>query len=775
MGLCCGGDRVIRHSVDDVLHPSESQPLKFDPDFKGPLSKRSCTDIPCLFLFFAFLVCWGGVAYYAFLKGDLDRLLVPTDSAGLKCGVDSVVQHEPYLVFFDISECAKYDVPLYGCKTPQVCVSQCPAEEFTFLAEMCNANSLETIRSKLICDRLVQKDQLNCNDIQTHIDRGRCAKYYLKSVPFAKRCISNLPDTECPYIPSRVLKQYQLTPVPSARSEVTNVGQNSTRSGKQLSAAIRQDCANQRRLGRQLLVERMTKLQSYFARYVDNVLSQVTNDTRVHQTGQMVVEDILETWRLVIVILVASLLVSLIFITMLRWIAKPMVWISILGVIAALCYGVYYSYDQYQYISKHPVENHVNVSPNLSSLIQSWFKSDQTWLWILIILAIILVVLLLVILVLRKRIVIAIALVKEGSKAVSAIFSTVFFPVIPWALHILVIVFAVTVGLYLASIGDPLHRVYGLNTSVSCVCENGYKDGDVCSPTTFNEFCHNTAMRGDRAARCMDAACHFQEINSPTEVGYFHAINVVGFFWGICFISAFGEMVLAFTFATWYWTFRKKDLRFFVLTTGFLRTLCYHLGTLAFGSLIIAICKIIRAVLEYIDHKLRKYDNGVVKAVLCLCKCCFWCLESFLKFLNTNAYIMCAIHGKNFCSSAKDAFSLLARNVLRVIALDKVTGFLFFLSKLLLACGMAAVTYSIFDSGITKQLHYPFVPAILVFVGTYVIASVFFSVYSVAVDTLFLCFLEDCERNDGTPEKPYYMSKSLMKILGKKQKFVAAR
>jgi hypothetical protein len=28
-----------------------------------------------------------------------------------------------------------------------------------------------------------------------------------------------------------------------------------------------------------------------------------------------------------------------------------------------------------------------------------------------------------------------------------------------------------------------------------------------------------------------------------------------------------------------------------------------------------------------------------------------------------------------------------------------------------------------------------------------------------AVDTLFLCFLEDLERNDGTPERPYYMSK----------------
>jgi len=30
--------------------------------------------------------------------------------------------------------------------------------------------------------------------------------------------------------------------------------------------------------------------------------------------------------------------------------------------------------------------------------------------------------------------------------------------------------------------------------------------------------------------------------------------------------------------------------------------------------------------------------------------------------------------------------------------------------------------------------------------------------------------VEDSERNDGSPEKPYYMNKSLKKILGKKNK-----
>lgn len=212
------------------------------------------------------------MAYYALHNGDLDRLLVPTDSNGLKCGVDSEVQNEPYLVFFDISECAKYDVPLYGCKTPQVCVRECPTEDFHIDSQVCNANTVINIRSKLICDHNVRKDQLSCDDIRSYIERGRCAKYYLKSVPFAKRCISNLPDTECPYIPPKVLAQYQLAPLSPQDS----------RSGKQLSAAMR-DCANQRRLGRELLVERMSKLQSYFSRYVNNLLSHVTNDTSVHQ------------------------------------------------------------------------------------------------------------------------------------------------------------------------------------------------------------------------------------------------------------------------------------------------------------------------------------------------------------------------------------------------------------------------------------------------------------------------------------------------------------
>lgn len=40
------------------------EPILYDRKFKGPLSKRSCTDIPCLIIFLAFLGAWGYIAAY---------------------------------------------------------------------------------------------------------------------------------------------------------------------------------------------------------------------------------------------------------------------------------------------------------------------------------------------------------------------------------------------------------------------------------------------------------------------------------------------------------------------------------------------------------------------------------------------------------------------------------------------------------------------------------------------------------------------------------------
>ncbi|XP_037044640.1 choline transporter-like 2 isoform X3 [Bradysia coprophila] len=720
MGCCCCGDNDSVHNREFSELP-QSEPLTYDKNFKGPLSKRSCTDVICLLIFIAFLACWGVVGYYAIKNGDPDRLLVPTDSQGLKCGVDSEVISKPYLVFFNLERCIDPLVPINGCPTPQVCVEKCPDSIFIYDQSTCSASNLESIKSKLICNRNVDIRTIqSCTAITDLINSDYCASWYLPSESLSRRCV-----------PFRVDR----TTIQEIQSQIN--------------------------------------LQwADFVKAVDNIgiLANINGE------GQKIVEDIISSKWHILVALIIAMVCSLILIAMMRWLAAPLLWLSIIGVLVMLGFATFYSVTKFIQLRDNPVE--VMGGYNIASLVNEYLAKKETWLVLSIISGVVLLIIFLIVIFLRKRIVIAIALVKEGSKAVSSTLTTIFFPIFPWVFQLLVIAFAVTVGLYLASVGTQVHTVVGLDTN--CVCSGPaatYVNGGVCDPRTFSENCHPTSAVLSRFLRqsndnpCAKAACHFKKIDNPYFIRYFHAWNFVGFFWAVFFVSAFGEMVLAATFATWYWTFHKSDVPYFTLTLGLGRTVRYHLGTLAFGSLIVAICRMIRVGLEYLDHKLKKYDNAFVKAILCCMKCFFWCLEKFLKFINKNAYIMCAIHGKNFCGSAKDAFNLLMRNVLRVFALDKVTDFLFFLSKLLITLGMGASVYFYLESEInTHRLHYNYVPVAIVMIGTYLIATVFFGVYSMAVDTLFLCFLEDCERNDGSAERPYFMSSGLMKILGKKNK-----
>jgi len=281
-----------------------------------------------------------------------------------------------------------------------------------------------------------------------------------------------------------------------------------------------------------------------------------------------------------------------------------------------------------------------------------------------------------------------------------------------------------------------------------------------------------------------DSKTHPMGEEPPHDYGYAHydqhrdyswmqMINVFGLYWGLFFFSAFGELVLAGVFAEWYWSNNKSYMPSCTLGSAIWNAAVFHLGTIAFGSLILAIIRTIRTILEYAEKKCKKFNNDLTRCLLKCCQCCLWCLEKFMRFLNRNAYIMCAVKSTNFCTSAKDAFNLLMRNLVRVVVLDSVVDFLLFLGKIVIVLLTGAVSYLAFAGHIPDivdqlpSLNYIYTPVVCIVIGSYCIASSFFGVYNMAVDTLFLCFLEDLERNDGSAERPYSMSTSLQKILGK--------
>ncbi|XP_075150087.1 choline transporter-like 2 [Haematobia irritans] len=797
---------MARDDMDDV-DTKYGKRLTHERNYKAPLwRKRSCTDVPCLLVFLVFLGAWVFIAQYALRNGDLNKLVVPTDSFNKKCGIDSGVLDKKYLFFFNLDKCLDPLVPITGCPTPQICVSQCPKE--TFIWDIMKKQMSEAeLKSRMICLTDADKNALrNVDDMQKAIDEERCARWYIKSAPFLNRCMWEFSAKTCEFIPSFLLQRSQrdLTnpkALTSAPIDIRNedqlqalaltmfpeaqalVGQNVDPKLASVNEEPNSQCSRRETV----IKEKMLQTDTRLSKFIGNIVVHFTNGTHEAQrVGDNVVEDIYNSYVVILTAMLCTLVATFIFIALMRWLAAPFLWTSIFGVLVGLAVAIYFSIKQYTFYHREAtVPQH---ALNLNSAVKNVLQDERLWLYLSIFLCIFLVVLLLLLIVLRKRITIAVALIKEGSKAVSSVKSTVFFPIFTWILFIAAIVYAIGVGLYLGSIGknsfrmirqlDP-NSISGV-TQENCKCDGpaiNYTVGASCDPMTFEQNCYIADLsitgifRQNQRNPCVKTTCSFVKVEHTALVNWFIVYNVFGYLWLTFFIDAFSDMVLACTFATWYWTFKKKDVPFFTLTKSIFQTTFYHLGTLAFGSLILAICRMIRLILEYIDRKIKKYDNALTRAVLCCMKCFFWLLESFLKFLSKNAYIMCAIHGKNFCTSAKDAFNLTMRNFLRVVTLDKVTEFLFFMSKLLITGGAGVATYFfLLNNPSLLQLHYKAVPTAIVAILAFLITTVFFSVYSMAVDTLFLCFLEDIERNDGSAEKPYYMSKQLMKILGKRNK-----
>ncbi|KAE8281996.1 Choline transporter-like protein 4 Solute carrier family 44 member 4 [Larimichthys crocea] len=701
------------------------EPAQFDPTFNGPIKKRGCTDIICCILFMAVILGYAVVGILAWLYGDPRHVLYPRNSTGWFCGTGPN-KDRPNLFYFDFLKCASsvnvMATALNGfqCPTTQVCVESCPDMFWAVGVDkyFSGVKPADVFNQSLCVPSIDLKNTRE--DVSQIINKELCPFFTVPTTSVLGRC---LPDIAA------------LGNIPSSFSGIPG-----------LPSTIN-DTINT----------------------IKNGTGDVVNGFNARDVGIQIFEDFSSSWPWILIGLLIAMAVSMLFLLLLRFTAPVMVWVLIIGVLGAGAYGIWHCYWEY--------DNYKQASATISDVgfttnFKVYLQVQETWLAFLIIISVAEAIILLTIIFLRTRILIAIALLQESSRAISHMMSSLLYPLITFVLLVVCVAYWGATALYLATSGNPIYRVVALNsTAEGCERINGSVD---CDPQNFTASDYS---------ECSSASCIFIKYNDEglfqRNLFNLQIYNVVAFLWCVNFVIALGQCTLAGAFASYYWAFTKPDdIPMFPLTASFIRSLRYHVGSLAFGALILTLVQLVRMILEYIDHKTRAAQNPCARFLMCCLKCCFWCLEKFIKFLNRNAYIMIAIYGKNFCVSARNAFMLLMRNIIRVVVLDKVTDLLLFFGKLLVVGGVGVLSFFFFSGRIllpgntfrSETLNYYWMPIITVVFGSYLIAHGFFSVYNMCVDTLFLCFLEDLERNDGSLQKPYFMSKNLMKILNKSNK-----
>jgi choline transporter-like protein 2/4/5 len=166
-------------------------------------------------------------------------------------------------------------------------------------------------------------------------------------------------------------------------------------------------------------------------------------------------------------------------------------------------------------------------------------------------------------------------------------------------------------------------------------------------------------------------------------------IMIFGYFWIMAFLLSCNEFVIVVSAASWY--FSNKEIPDSdgipgdsEVMKGFIWIPRYHFGSLALGSLMIAIVWIIRFIFEYVAKKIDDASGGnkFTKCLLCCIRCCLDCFDRFMRYLTRNAYIYMAISSESFCSSALNAFILMLKNSAKFAFVEGFSDVFMFIAKI---------------------------------------------------------------------------------------------
>merc|ERR1711871_129098 len=239
---------------------------------------------------------------------------------------------------------------------------------------------------------------------------------------------------------------------------------------------------------------------------------------------------------------------------------------------------------------------------------------------------------------------------------------------------------------------------------------------------------------------------------SMQEAVYYH---MFGMLWVNAFLIAMMNFMVASSFAQWYFAPRENGAKALKspVTEAMRLAWTKHLGTMVFGSLIVAIAEAIRRIIDYMVEQAEKQspENKLIKCLGCILRCLTRCIEKCLRYISTQAYIFTAIFGTAFLPSCYKLFSFLSKNALRVGTAQTLGRIVVKLGRAFVIMITLLGSFAIMEyvDPWKNQLKSPYIVLFVICCLSYVMAAVAFEVFGMGMDTLIMCFIADEEMNGG--------------------------
>ncbi|URE19049.1 Plasma-membrane choline transporter [Musa troglodytarum] len=332
-----------------------------------------------------------------------------------------------------------------------------------------------------------------------------------------------------------------------------------------------------------------------------------------------------------------------------------------------------------------------------------------------------------------RRILIATSVLKVAAKVIGEVQALIIFPILPYVILAVFYMFWFSAALHLFSSGQILRNDCG---------------GNCCS---FD-------LKSNKI-NC-DNCCGYR-IHYTRNIGISILFHLFGCYWATQFIIACSSTVIAGSVASYYWARGEiSEIPFLPVFSSMKRLLRYSLGSVALGSLVVSIVEWVRFILEALRRRLRHSDPAPVtctgKFMSSSSQCCLGCIDWILKSVNRNAYIMIAITGKGFSKASAIATGLIMNNILRIGKVNVIGDVILYLGKLCVSLFCALFAFLMLDTHKYKSAHNkissPLFPVLVTWGLGYIVATLFFAVVEMSIDTIILSFCQDAEEHQGTAQ-----------------------
>jgi hypothetical protein len=224
--------------------------------------------------------------------------------------------------------------------------------------------------------------------------------------------------------------------------------------------------------------------------------------------------------------------------------------------------------------------------------------------------------------------------------------------------------------------------------------------------------------------------------NPEASGGFIFFLLLITFFWTSQMVKNIVHITTAGTLATWYF-YADEEIPPNPTVRSFRRAMTTSFGSIAVGSLVIAIIRAIKIII--LDQ---------MQSCGLFCQCCMICImdciDSIVSYFNMYAFTRIAIYGVSYCDAAVGTWQMLKARFLVTIINDDLVGIVLLVGALF-GGAVVGVISAVVSYSMSHSTNLVWIWALIGFLMGFAMIICATEVVESGVSALYVCYADDPE------------------------------